>query len=559
MSPTQEPTFRDLIDALTQDTTLPRQRRRQLACSVRRIARALDRRPDELLASWSRVRSRVEQIHPAELGWTPQTAANHRSGLRKALQWFQPTSVAQQAGRKLTPAWAALWTHLSDETLKKRLGSLIKYCSAQDVRPADVDEALFTAFMQYRAEQTPQGYGLYEHRQIARAWNLCTQTIAGWPKQQLIVPPDRRYKGRAWTDFPKSLQVEVEVYFDGITRQQRRLERRNARSCSPRTVKTRRRELIAFAGKAVLIGYSIETLTSLSVLLDPALVRDVVETYWAEDGDMPKRYTVDLPWRLFVIARGSQCLEPEALNKLAEIRSAAQQHQPHGLTEKNRSVIRSVKSTSVWARVGALPAILMREARRQRVSSPYKAALKAQIAVAVAILMVAPVRIGNLAATKLDQHLLRVGGPKGLFWLQYEAHEVKNHVDLEFTFDAELTALVTEYIEVHRPVLLRGSNERCLFPGVNNGGFKAPHLLSAQIRNMVEQRTGLRVTAHQFRHVAAAMLLKKFPGNYPLVAKVLGHKGTATSMNNYIGLETLEANQIFAALVRENTRSLQLA
>ncbi|PVE21708.1 hypothetical protein DC522_24975 [Microvirga sp. KLBC 81] len=373
------------------------------------------------------------------------------------------------------------------------------------------------------------------------------------------MPPDRRYKGPAWTDFPESLQAEVEVYFDGITRQQRRLGPRNARSCSPRTIQTRRRELIAFAGKAISIGYPIETLTSLSVLLDPALVRDVVEAYWAEDGDKPKRYTVDLPWRLFVIARGSQCLKPEALTELAEIRSAAQQHQPHGLTEKNRNVIRAVTSTNVWTRVSASPEILMREAQRQRARSPYKAALKAQIAVAIAILTVAPVRIGNLAATKLDQHLLRIGGPKGLFWLRYEAHEVKNHVDLDFMFDAELTALVTEYIEVHRPVLLRGSNERWLFPGVTNGRFKAPHLLSAQIRNMVEQRTGLRVTAHQFRHVAAAMLLKKFPGNYPLVAKVLGHKGTATSMNNYIGLETLEANQIFAALVRENKRSHQLA
>jgi integrase len=199
----------------------------------------------------------------------------------------------------------------------------------------------------------------------------------------------------------------------------------------------------------------------------------------------------------------------------------------------------------------------MHEARQQRARSPYKAALKAQITVAVAILTVAPVRIGNLAATKLDQHLFRVGGPKGLFWLRYEPHEVKNHVDLEFTFDAELTALVTEYIEVHRPVLLRASNERWLFPGVNNGRFKAPHLLSAQIRNVVEKRTGLRVTAHQFRHVAAAMLLKKFPGNYPLIAKVLGHKSTATSMNYYVGLETLEANQIFAALVRENMRAHQ--
>ncbi|MBM6584105.1 hypothetical protein ILT44_28305 [Microvirga sp. BT689] len=351
MNPAQEPTFRDLIDALTQDTTLPLQRRRQFACSARRIAKALDRRPDELLASWSRVRSRVEQIHPAELGWTPQTAANHRSGLRKALQWFQSTSVAQPAGRKLAPAWAALWNCLTDETLKKRLSSLTKYCSDRKVRPADMDEPAFAAFMQYRAEQTPQGYGLYEHRQIARAWNLCAQTIAGWPKQQLVVPPDRRYKGPAWTDFPESLQVQVESYFTGITREQRRLGTRNARSCSPRTIKTRRRELIAFAGKAVSIGYPIETLTSLSVLLAPAVVREVVEAYWAEDGDKPKRYTVDLPWRLFVIARRSQCLEPEALEELAEIRSAAQRHQPRGLTEKNRGVIRAVKSTDVWAEV----------------------------------------------------------------------------------------------------------------------------------------------------------------------------------------------------------------
>lgn len=559
MSPAQEPSFQDLITALTNDRTLPLPRRRQLTCSVRRIAKALDRRPDELPASWSRVRSRVEQIHPAELGWTPQTAANHRSGLRKALQWFQPNPTSQQTGRTLTPAWAAVWAHLADETLKKRLGSLIKYCSARDIRPEDVGEPVLDAHMRYREEETPEAFGVSERRQIARAWNRCAQSIAGWPQQQLIVPPDRRYKGPAWTDFPNSLRAEVEAYFDGITCHPQRLGTGNARRCSPRTIQTRRRELIAFAGKAVSIGYSIKTLTSLSVLLDPALVRDVVEAYWAEDGEKPKRYTVDLPWRLLVIAKGTQCLKPEALRELSEIRSAAQKKQPRGLTEKNRSVIRSVKSTDVWARVGALPAILMREARRHKASSPYKAALKAQIAVAIAILTMAPVRIGNLAATKLDQHLVRVGGPKGLFWLLYEAHEVKNHMDLEFTFDAELTALVTEYIEMHRPVLLRGSNERWLFPGMRRGRFKAPHLLSAQIRNMVEKRTGLRITAHQFRHVAAAMLLKKFPGNYPLVAKVLGHKSVVTSVNSYIGLETLEANQIFAALVRENTCSLQLA
>ncbi|QRM33575.1 site-specific integrase [Microvirga sp. VF16] len=220
-------------------------------------------------------------------------------------------------------------------------------------------------------------------------------------------------------------------------------------------------------------------------------------------------------------------------------------------------MIRAVKSTNVWTHVCHLPQQLMAEARRQRTTSPHKAAVKAQIAAAIAILTMAPVRIGNLIATRLDQHLFKMGGPKGLFWLQYEPHEVKNHVDLEFSFDQELTDLLIEYIELHRPVLLRGSNEDWLFPGAN-GDFKAPHLLSAQIRNMVERRIGLRITAHQFRHVAAAMLLKKHPGNYPLVAKVLGHKGTATTMNSYIGLETLEANEIFAALVRETIRSRQV-
>ncbi|MGF9764509.1 site-specific integrase [Microvirga sp. 0TCS3.31] len=464
----------------------------------------------------------------------------------------------RRRGQQLPPAWATLWAFVSDETLKKRLGSLIKYCSAQDVRPEDVGEPILDAFLQYRQEETPQAYGVSERRQVARAWNTCTQTIAGWPKQHLVVPPDQRYKGPAWTDFPETLQTEVEAYFASISRQSRLRGSRRTRSCSPRTTKTRRREFIAFAGKAVAVGYAISSLTSLSVLLQPALVEQVVNAYWDGDGEKPKTYTVDLPWRLFVIARESQCLDADTLRELADLRSAAQQHRPKGLTEKNRAVIRAVKSTKAWANVCSLPQQLMTEARRQRTTSPHKAAVKAQIAVAIAVLTMAPVRIGNLVGTKLDQHLFRVGGPSGRFWLEYEPHEVKNNVDLQFSFDQELTDLLTEYIEVHRPVLLRGSNEDWLFPGVN-GGSKAPHLLSAQIRDLVEKRTGLRVTAHQFRHVAAAMLLMRSPGNYPLVAKVLGHKGTATTMNSYIGLESLDATELFAVFVRQLQHSHQTA
>ena len=406
------------------------------------------------------------------------------------------------------------------------------------------------AFMAYRAEATRLAYGVAERRAVARAWNTCAERIRAWPKQRLELPPDGRYKGPRWTDFPDSLRAEVEAYFAALTPQNRLIGRARRKACAPRTIATRARELTAFAGKAVSIGTPIASLTSLSVLLHPDLVARVVNAYWDDDGETPKPYTIDLPWRLHVIARATGCLRADELEQLANVRAAAQEHRRPGLTEKNRQVIRAVKSTNVWQRVCRLPEQLMCEARRERPNNPLRAAMKAQVAVAIAILTVAPVRIGNLVRTRLDEHLFRVGGPHGCYWLEYKRHEVKNHVDLEFSFDKELTALITEYVNLHRPVLLRGSNERWLFPGMN-GGSKAPHLLSGQIRDTVEKRTGLRVTAHQFRHVAGAMLLKKFPANYALVAKVLGHKGTATTMRSYIGLETLEANNIFSAMIAD--------
>ena len=175
--------------------------------------------------------------------------------------------------------------------------------------------------------------------------------------------------------------------------------------------------------------------------------------------------------------------------------------------------------------------------------------MKAQIAAGTAILTFAPVRIGNLVSTRLDEHLYRPGGPSSRFWLNYPAQMVKNRVDLEFPFDEELTDIVSEYVDLHRSVLLRGFNERWLFCG-ENGGHKSKQLLSLQISTTLLNRLGVRVTAQQFRHVAGAVLLKRFPGNYELVAKVLGHRSTRTTMRAYIGLETLEANEIFAKLVR---------
>ena len=119
----------------------------------------------------------------------------------------------------------------------------------------------------------------------------------------------------------------------------------------------------------------------------------------------------------------------------------------------------------VWSEVVRLPALLMQEARDLRDQAPIKAALRAQLAVAIGILTIAPVRLGNLARIKLEENLIRPAGPLSPYWLVFPNYDVKNRVKLEFDLKERLTKLIEEYVHDHRPVLLRGVERALALPG----------------------------------------------------------------------------------------------
>jgi hypothetical protein len=58
--------------------------------------------------------------------------------------------------------------------------------------------------------------------------------------------------------------------------------------------------------------------------------------------------------------------------------------------------------------------------------APVKAAVPAQIAVAIAILTFAPIRLGNLVRTRLDDNLTKPGGIDKPYWLVFPDYDVKN-------------------------------------------------------------------------------------------------------------------------------------
>jgi integrase len=125
---------------------------------------------------------------------------------------------------------------------------------------------------------------------------------------------------------------------------------------------------------------------------------------------------------------------------------------------------------------------------------------------------------------------------------------VKNRVPLEFRLDERTTAIIDEYIHLHRPTLMRGRYHDQLFPGTARD-LKLGRNLGAQITKLLWKRLGLKITPHQFRHAAGAILLQKDPGNYEQLRRVLGHRYITTTINRYIGLESIAASQRFAELV----------
>jgi integrase len=306
---------------------------------------------------------------------------------------------------------------------------------------------------------------------------------------------------------------------------------------------------LATVRAAVAAGIDLNDLGSLHELLKPDRVKVIIDHYWVKNGDIPRTYTIDLAWRLVSIARNLPGYGQEDLEELTDIWQALEPHRPKGLTGKNRTVVRQVLHSDIWSKVIQLPGVLMARARSGALSQQHSV-LAAQLSVAIAILILAPVRMKNLATIRLGINLVRPGGPGTPYLLTFQDYEVKNRVPLAFPLLASVSQLIDEYVFTYRPLLMNGHNHDYLFPG-KSGGHKFVARLSSQISKLLWKWAGFRITPHQFRHAAAALILKNHPGNYELVRRVLGHRKIQTTIDFYVGLETAAAALQFGEIVAQ--------
>jgi hypothetical protein len=428
-----EPSMADVLQAIKAAPDLSASTKTHWSCSVRQICIGIGRPPESIAGRWSGVNAAIQRLHHARVGCNPKTLANHKANVRACLAWFAGAKNLRKRGRVLSPAWVSLRSKIPDPFRRCRLSGLINFASAKAIEPSAVNEDVLDGYMEYRSETTALACDDAARRRIARVWNVCAQDIPGWPKRRLIEPPVKPLTKVPWECFPEQLRNEIETYLEGLKKIRRRANGKRIRPCKQSTIDTRRRELQAFTRMAVKLGFPVQSLNSLPDLLNPDLVEEVLNAYWQENGDEPRVWTIDMAWKLLAVARETGCLPDGDLETLDEFRVEFEQHREGVITEKNLNVIRAALTDGVWDKVVQLPHILMEEARLDRHTAPTKAAVNASVAVAIAILSIAPVRLGNLINIKLDENLVKPGGIDGPYWLGFPKEDVKNRVQLQFT------------------------------------------------------------------------------------------------------------------------------
>jgi integrase len=283
--------------------------------------------------------------------------------------------------------------------------------------------------------------------------------------------------------------------------------------------------------------------TCLADLVEMETIKTGLRFLLDREGGTSSTAIADLASVLKAVARHHVHATPDHLDRIGGIIRRLALGRV-GLTETNRTRLRPFDDRGNIGALLNLPAELMREAGRHR--NPRHGAVRAQLAAAIEILLMAPVRMGNLAKLDIEQNLVRPGRGRALH-IVIGAEQVKNREPLEHPLPPEGIDLVERYIREFRPHLASAGNT-ALFPGIGPGP-KNQAFFGTQISRTIRAHTGLRIHPHLFRHITAKLFLDANPGNYEVVRRTLGHRSIDTTNAFYTGLETAAAVRHFDEVI----------
>lgn len=533
-----------VLDQLEAVNVTPTQRR-DLKSAVQSLCRLIGQDPSGVPANINWVHVRFRRVHPAQAGLSEKRLKNIRAGVIKALELCGASRARSDWLSPPSPAWADILARLPDRHDVWKLTQLAQYCSALNVSPDQVRDEHARALRDAIANETFTDRPDAKVSATVATWNRLCRTRADWPQRPLGFP----YRRDRWTfpieAFPASFQADVARWIDRLAQPDPLTGEGPAKPLRPATLKHQRFNIQQVASAIVRSGTPIEEITELACLVDLTKLKAGLRFYMSRFGGKPTESTHKLATCVKTIARYGVKVDAAHLE---EIRSLCTRL-ANGTTvvrAKNQERLEQLDDDRNLANLLQLPSRLVQLAANKALR-PQRRALLLQAALAIEILLHAPMRIGNLSRLSFERHVRRteVKGQSCLL-LSIPGEEVKNNRSLSYELTGETLRLYDLYMRDYRPWLIESPSDY-VFPN-RSGGPKFAANLSALIKEMIYEHTGLVVHAHLFRSIAGKIHCMIHPGDFVTLGHAIGDT-LQTAMKSYAQFEQKNAVRHYQASV----------
>jgi integrase len=546
--PTTAITLQDVVNAVQTSDALSATRRRDLRSAVTRVAFLLGEDLERIPLNLPALSVKLAAVNPVAAGLKAKSLSNIRSDLMAAVKASELKPVGLSVRTPLSATWKKLMVDLKSRRAHIGLSRLARYASAKGIEPEEIDDTTIEAFITAVRNETLHRKPNNLHRKVALIWNEAAQR-SRFDLQPVKVPSFRRPPKRTeWTLFPRAFRKDVDDHLTWCGGSDVYAADARPRALAPQTVALRQNQIHAAVTALVEGGVKPTAITSLAKLVTPENFKRILRQRHETVGGRENVFNSDLARALVRIAAEWVKIDAGALAELTRL--AGKVPIPtSGLTAKNKRVLRQFDDPAVLQRLLNFPTRLWAEVKRDAAPN-FSTLVKAQAALAVAILFYMPLRLQNLATLTFDVHLFLHEAPGATSSLELSAAgEVKNRRELAFDIPPHLAKMLIEYRNRIAPKVIGRRPDRLFVKA--DGTPKNQWSVAWLIRTYLKKRAGIMLSSHQFRHLSAKVLLDAEPGNFETVRQLLGHKSLNTTVAAYAGIDSRRAARHHQRIVEE--------
>jgi integrase len=545
------PTLQDVLDGLARNSSLSDTRRRDLRSAVTSFAALMDTSPAHVALDLGAIRSVLDLMVPIQAKVSRKRWANLRSDLSGAIAASGLRPMVKTSNVELSESWVALLAKVPDRKMRDGLSRFSRWASERQIAPRDVNKEVVDRFIADLKSSSLVRKIVELGQTIVRSWNRVAQACPEEGLQEIEVT--RRLNGPprfSWEQLPESFRQDVAEYLEWASVPNPLDDNARRIPLAPKTRDLRRDHIHSAVTAAVTAEICADQLLDLAQLVQISTFKKILRHRWESEGRKLTAYTHGVAGSLIAIAKEWVRVPNDALAALKVTRSKLGAL-PIGLTDKNKDTLRQFNDKQLLGRLLSLPDKLWRQAATELKTSR-RGFVDLQNALAIDILLIAPLRMKNLTALKFEEHIQWPQGQGKPAVILFKADETKNDVPLEFELSPELSNRFHLYRNQLAPTVIGKRPERLFVTW--RGKPRTQAALAVAIETTVLKHVGVRLTPHQFRHLAAKLILDRNPAAYELVRELMGHKNMQTTTNFYAGIDTRRAGRAHLELIAKIRR-----